>query len=101
MFSSRNLNEGDDDFAANTSENDEGENVHEEEELDDQMKTISMQEYKILMNLIPEVAKLRDQISKMTTEIQSKDSQINELQFIHQTDLSNHINVSLLTTVRI
>lgn len=62
-------------------------------------KIISIQEYKTLMQLIPEVNKLRISIEKMKEVIQSKDSQLKDLRKDHQLVLQNHLNISHLSDV--
>lgn len=74
---------------------------NDEEEFDMHMKTISLQEYKILMNLIPEVEKLRNSIKMMNSVIQSKDSQLKQQKKSSQRDQVDLINVSHLSEVSI
>lgn len=71
----------------------------EDEEDDMQMKTISLQEYKTLMNLIPQVQKLENSIRKMSSVIQSKDSQLKNQREVQQMEQANYINVSNLSAV--
>lgn len=68
---------------------------HEEEHV--QMKSISLKEYKILMNLIPEKEKLRNTIRELTSVIESKDLQLKE----QQRERANYINVSHMSEVSI
>lgn len=75
--------------------------VDHEEELEFQMRTISPERYKMLMNLIPEVEKLRHAIKNLTTEIELKDLQIKELRELHQMEQAKCINVSHLSAVSI
>lgn len=65
---------------------------------DVQMKTISLQEYKKLMDLIPEVEKLRNNITKLSSSL---NSQLEQQQRIHQADLANSINISHFSAVSI
>lgn len=68
-----------------------------EKELD--LKTISLEEYKMLMNLIPEVEKLRNSIKKITTVIQLKDQQLKKQRQAYQTEQTKSLNVSHLSSV--
>lgn len=64
-------------------------------------KIISDKEYKILMEMIPEVNKLRISIDKMKEIIKSKDSKLKDLQRDLQLSLKNHINISHLSDVSV
>lgn len=64
-----------------------------------EQKTISMQEYKRLMNLIPKEQKLENEIKKLKCIIQMRDSQLKEqsrkLEQAKLVDVSNLSNVSI------
>lgn len=76
-------------------------NTENRVELNMQMKTIPLKEYKILMNLIPENEKLRNTIEKLEREIKLKDLKLKEEQQLHQTNQSNCIDLSHLQAVSI
>lgn len=73
----------------------------EDDEEDMQMRTISLQEYKILMDLMVQVKKQQNSIEKMTSELKSKDKQLKEHQQAHQKEQAKCINVSNLSAVSI
>lgn len=65
-----------------------------EEEPETQNKTISMQEYKNLLELIPKIQKLEKTVEKMSNVIKSKDLSL-------KIQRQSQINVSNLSTVSI
>lgn len=70
-----------------------------EDEFETEWKTISLQEYKILMNLIPKVQKLQNTINEMAEKIKSRDSQLEILRQAHRKEQNKCINVSNLSNV--
>lgn len=72
---------------------------NEVDESEPQAKTLSIQEYKELMQLIPQVEKLKNTVKRMESVIKSKDSKLKTLQSIHKdgkcVDLSKLSNVSI------
>lgn len=58
-----------------------------------------MREYKILMNLIPEVEKLRKTIKNLTKEVEFKDLQLKEQRRLQQLEQTKCINVSHFSAV--
>lgn len=62
---------------------------------------MSLQEYKHLFDLIPQVQMLKNTINEMEKIIESKDSQLKYLQKMHQRKHSECINVSNLSTVSV
>lgn len=70
----------------------------EDDELESQWKTMSFEEYKKLIKLIPEVEKYRNSAEKKEKIIKSKDSQLKELQKHLK---RNWINISHLSAVNI
>lgn len=71
---------------------------YEDLEMEPQWKTISMEEYKRLVQLIPDVEKYRNSAEQKEKIIKSKDSQLKELQ---RSLKRNWINVSHLSDVSI
>lgn len=98
------LNENDRNYNASTTDCIDDELVHlfpdnyEDRELESQWKTISMEEYKRLVQLIPEVAKYRNSSEQKEKIIKSKDSQLKVLQRSLE---RNWINISNLSDVSI
>lgn len=70
----------------------------DEDESEIQMKTVSLEEYKRLVQLIPDVEKYRNAAQKKDEIIKLKDAQLKEIQKSLQL---NWINVSHLTTVSV
>lgn len=68
-------------------------------EFETQEKILSFQEYKKLMQLIPEVNKLRNTNNKMAEIIKLRDSQLNDLREVHR--LARNIDLSHLNTVSV
>lgn len=64
-----------------------------------QQKTISLREYKILLEMVLKVNKLEKAIDKMKNVIRSKDSQLKNLQEVHQLTRNKCIDISKLLTV--
>lgn len=62
-------------------------------------KTISMQHYKNLMQLIPKVKRMEDTIRRMEEDIASKDSQIEQLRNVNQCKEKMCISTSHLSNV--
>lgn len=71
---------------------------NEEEELRTQWKTISLEEYKKLVQLIPKMEKYRNAAEQKEKTIKLKDSQLKEL---HRSLKHNWINVSNLSAVSV
>lgn len=63
-----------------------------------QMKTITLEQYKVLMQLIPKVRKYEDDIRRLDNLIESKDAQMEELRNCYQRG-KKWIDISQLTTV--
>lgn len=72
-----------------------------DEEFDMQVKTIPLHEYNILMDLIPEVEKLRNTVKKLTVVIEMKDSKLKEQEQLHKAELAKCINISHFSAVSI
>lgn len=79
-------------------------NEIDDEEPESQMTTINTEQYKYLMQLIPQVEKLKDVIKQMEKKIKSKDSKLKELQRIHKNgqwvDLTELSNVSIFYQIK-
>lgn len=75
--------------------------LEDDEELDAQLITIPLQEYQQLINQASQVTILKNSITKMATIIESKDSQLNEMQRARQADSDNCMNVSHLSDVSV
>lgn len=71
---------------------------YEEDQLESEWKTISLEEYKKLVDLIPKVEKYRNDAEKKEKIIKLKDSQLKELQ---RSLKQNWINVSHLSAVSV
>lgn len=80
--------------------NDSENHGNHEEELDGQMRTISLKEYKVLMNLIPEVEKLRNTIKNLKHQIELRDAELKEEQ-LRQIEKAKYLNVSHCSAVSI
>lgn len=68
-------------------------------DLDRHTKTISLTEYENLLQLIPQVAKLKNTIGVMKNVIRKKDQLLKEMNVAHQRLLKNIDSSSSLTTV--
>lgn len=68
-------------------------------DLDRHTKTISLTEYKKLMQLIPQVAKLKNTIGLMENVIRKKDQLLKEMKMAHQRSLRNIASTNSLKTV--
>lgn len=73
-------------------------NDHKETEREPKWKTITLEEYKKVLQLIPEIEKYKKIVQKLEKQLQSKDSQLKELQESFQCD---SINVSNLSAVSV
>lgn len=73
----------------------------ESSQIQNEMKTIPLQEYKDLVQLIPTVEKLKSVIKKLESVIKSKDSKLQELMRAHVIDRKKYINISNLSIVSI
>lgn len=71
-----------------------------EEEFVNQMKTIPLQEYNLLLNMIPEKQKLENTIHEMANKIKSKNEQLKELQQVLKREQNESIRISHLSLVR-
>lgn len=74
-------------------------NAIDDDEPESQMTTISTEQYIHLMQLIPQVEKLKDTINQMALKIKSKDSKLKELQRIYKD--GKWVNLSKLSNVSI
>lgn len=72
---------------------------NKEDDFGMEQKTISMQEYKTLMSLIPKETQLENEIKKLKSMIQSRDLQLEELS--KKLEQAKLIDVSNLTNVSI
>lgn len=96
----------DESYAASISSESESLNVFqnfflflEEDPSAPQLKTITLEEYGKLMQLIPEVEKLKNVIRRMENVIKSKDQKMNHLQKTHQSEQKMNLNLSSLSNV--
>lgn len=71
----------------------------EECNLELQLKTISMQEYKHLKQMIPQVQRLQNTIKIMADKIKSKDKQLNTIEIAHRRALKKYSDTSHLSAV--
>lgn len=93
-------------YAASISDESESLNVFqnfplclEEDPSDSQLITITLEEYRKLMQLIPEVERQKNVIRRMADVIKSKDQKINQLQKTHQSEEKLKLNWSSLSNV--
>lgn len=68
-------------------------------ETNSQLVSMNSEHYKCIMQLIPEVERLKNIVAKMEQIIKSKDAIIKEQQKVHQYDQKMNINLSKLSTV--
>lgn len=67
----------------------------EESDFETQWKTIPLQEYEVLMQLIPQVQKLQSTIKVMADKIKFRDSLLKSI----KKSSANYMNISKLSTV--
>lgn len=71
----------------------------ESEELE--LKTITLQEYKKIMQLIPQVENYKQIVLKLKEKLQSKDSQLKQLENSLQNDWINVVTLSTVSLLNI
>lgn len=71
----------------------------ESEELE--LKTITLQEYKKIMQLIPQVENYKQIVLKLKEKLQSKDSQLKQLENSLQNDWINVVTLSTVSVLNI
>lgn len=81
---------------ANSEELESGDNREELE-----LKTITLQEYKKIMQLIPQVENYKQIVLKLKEKLQSKDSQLKQLENSLQNDWINVVTLSTVSVLNI
>lgn len=81
---------------ANSEELELGDNREELE-----LKTITLQEYKKIMQLIPQVENYKQIVLKLKEKLQSKDSQLKQLENSLQNDWINVVTLSTVSVLNI
>lgn len=80
----------------NSQELESGDNSEELE-----LKTITLQEYKKIMQLIPQVENYKQIVLKLKEKLQSKDSQLKQLETALQNDWINVATLSIVSVLNI